>query len=40
MLLAQCCEDDILKPVMEFIMPNLKSEEWRHRDAAVMTFGM
>ena len=40
MLLAQCCEDDVLKYVLKFVEDNIKNEEWRHRDAAVMAFGM
>uniref|UniRef100_A0A8C4QZJ4 Karyopherin (importin) beta 1 n=1 Tax=Eptatretus burgeri TaxID=7764 RepID=A0A8C4QZJ4_EPTBU len=39
MLLATCCEDDIVPHVLSFIKENIKSPDWRHRDAAVMAFG-
>ncbi|XP_035661965.1 importin subunit beta-1-like isoform X2 [Branchiostoma floridae] len=39
MLLATCCEDDVVKPVLPFIQEHIKSTDWRFRDAAVMTFG-
>ena len=41
MLLAQCCENDILtsKNVIDFITANIEKEDWKSRDAAVMAFG-
>jgi importin subunit beta-1 len=39
MLLATCVQDEILQHVMPFINDNIKSQNWQHRDAAVMTFG-
>lgn len=39
MLLATCCEDEIVSHVLPFIKSNIKSEEWRFRDASVMAFG-
>jgi len=39
MLLAQCCENDIIPFVTDFIMANIKDPEWKNRDAAVMAFG-
>ena len=39
MLLAQCCETDVIPFVTDFIMANIKSPEWKNRDAAVMAFG-
>ena len=39
MLLAQCCENDVIPFVTEFIMDNIKSTDWKNRDAAVMAFG-
>ncbi|XP_055376339.1 importin subunit beta [Condylostylus longicornis] len=39
MLLATCCEDDIAPHVFPFIEENIKSPDWRYRDAAVMVFG-
>ncbi|XP_019637100.1 PREDICTED: importin subunit beta-1-like isoform X3 [Branchiostoma belcheri] len=39
MLLATCCEDDVVKPVLPFIQEHIKNTDWRFRDAAVMTFG-
>lgn len=39
MLLAQCCENDVIPFVTEFIMDNIKSADWKNRDAAVMAFG-
>ncbi|KAL5279085.1 KPNB1 family protein [Megaselia abdita] len=39
MLLATCCEDDIVPYVLPFIQGNIKSPNWRFRDAAVMVFG-
>ncbi|XP_068621068.1 importin subunit beta-1 isoform X2 [Battus philenor] len=39
MLLSNCCEDDIVPHVLPFINSNIKSENWRYRDAALMAFG-
>lgn len=39
MLMASCCEDDIIPHVLPFIKENIKNPDWRFRDAAVMTFG-
>lgn len=38
MLLATCCEDDIVPHVLPFITENIKSSNWRFRDAALMVF--
>ncbi|ESN99747.1 hypothetical protein HELRODRAFT_101408 [Helobdella robusta] len=39
MLLASCCEDDIISHVLPFVTEHIKSPDWRYRDAAVMAFG-
>jgi len=39
MLLATCCEDDIVPHVLPFVKDNIKHENWRNRDAALMSFG-
>lgn len=39
MLLASCCETDIVQHVLPFIQDNIKSPNWRYRDAALMVFG-
>lgn len=39
MLLANCCEDDIVPHVLPFIKEHIKNPDWRYRDAAVMAFG-
>lgn len=39
MLLATCCENEIVGHVLPFIKENIKSPNWRYRDAAVMVFG-
>jgi len=39
MLLASCCENDIVPHVLPFVKDNIKSQDWRHRDAALMSFG-
>lgn len=39
MLLASCCEDDIVPHVLPFVTERIKSPDWRFRDAAVMAFG-
>ncbi|CAH1369024.1 unnamed protein product [Tenebrio molitor] len=39
MLLATCCENEIVPHVLPFIKDNIKSENWRFRDASLMAFG-
>lgn len=39
MLMATCCEDDIVPHVLPFVNEHIKAEDWRYRDAAVMGFG-
>lgn len=39
MLLATCCEDEIVPHVLPFVNNNIKSTNWRYRDAALMVFG-
>ncbi|GCB65116.1 hypothetical protein scyTo_0009924, partial [Scyliorhinus torazame] len=39
MLLATCCEDDIVPHILPFIKEHIKNPDWRYRDAAVMAFG-
>uniref|UniRef100_A0A336LK41 CSON007162 protein n=1 Tax=Culicoides sonorensis TaxID=179676 RepID=A0A336LK41_CULSO len=39
MLLATCCENEIVGHVLPFIKQNIKSPNWRYRDAALMVFG-
>ncbi|ERL93500.1 hypothetical protein D910_10789 [Dendroctonus ponderosae] len=39
MLLATCCEDEIVPHVLPFIKDNIRSENWRFRDASLMAFG-
>jgi importin subunit beta-1 len=39
MLLATCCEDDLVPYVLPFVKDNIKSADWRYRDAALMAFG-
>ncbi|CAH0557204.1 unnamed protein product [Brassicogethes aeneus] len=39
MLLATCCEDEIVPHVLPFIKEHIKSENWRFRDASLMAFG-
>ncbi|XP_017788699.1 PREDICTED: LOW QUALITY PROTEIN: importin subunit beta-1 [Habropoda laboriosa] len=38
MLLSTCCENDIVPHVLPFVMDNIKSPDWRYRDAALMAF--
>lgn len=38
-LLAQCVGDAIVTPIIPFVESNIKSPEWRCREAAVMSFG-
>ena len=39
MLMATCCEDDIITHVLPFVKDNIKSSDWKFRDAAVIAFG-
>lgn len=39
MLMATCCEDDVVPYVLPFVRDNIRNEDWRYRDAAVMAFG-
>ena len=39
MLMATCCEDDIISLVMPFVRDNIRNPDWKFRDAAVMAFG-
>lgn len=39
MLLATCCEEEIVPHVLPFVKNNIVSENWRFRDAALMVFG-
>ena len=39
MLLSTCCENEIVPHVLPFVNNNIKSENWRFRDAALMVFG-
>lgn len=39
MLLSNCCEDEIVPHVLPFINTNIKNENWRFREAALMAFG-
>lgn len=38
MLLATCCEDELVPYVLPFIKENIKSDNWRFRDASLMAF--
>ncbi|KAJ5167333.1 Importin subunit beta-1 [Penicillium canariense] len=38
-LYAQCVQGDVLQPVVGFVEENIRSEDWRRRDAAVAAFG-
>src|SRR6185503_12478387 len=39
MLMANCCEDDIIPFVAPFVQSNIAHPQWNRRDAAVMAFG-
>ena len=39
MLMANVAENDIVDKVMPFIVSNIKSDDWRYREAAVMCLG-
>ncbi|CCE65255.1 hypothetical protein TPHA_0K01210 [Tetrapisispora phaffii CBS 4417] len=38
-LFAQNCGNYILEPVLEFVEANMTNENWRYREASVMSFG-
>ena len=39
MLLAQCCENNVVPHVLPFVEDNIRKDDWKIRDAAVMAFG-
>jgi hypothetical protein len=39
MLLAQCCENAVVQPILEFVNAHFESTNWKERDAAIMAFG-
>ena len=39
MLLAQCCENNVVPHVLPFVEDNIRNDDWKIRDAAVMAFG-
>ena len=39
MLMATCCEDDVVPHVLPFVKNHIRDQDWRFRDAAVMAFG-
>ena len=39
MLLATCCQDDVVPHVLPFVKDNIKHTDWRFRDASLMAFG-
>lgn len=39
MLLATCCEEEIVHHVLPFVKENIVSDNWRYKDAALMVFG-
>ncbi|KAL8564063.1 Importin subunit beta-1 [Nucella lapillus] len=39
MLMATCCEDDVVHHVLPFVKDNIRHADWRFRDSAVMAFG-
>ncbi|ESP02229.1 hypothetical protein LOTGIDRAFT_199879 [Lottia gigantea] len=39
MLMATCCDDDIVAHVLPFVQENIRNQDWRFRDAAVMALG-
>ena len=38
-LYAQCVQGEIIQPVLAFVEGNIRSEDWRCRDASVAAFG-
>ncbi|KAL3122426.1 hypothetical protein niasHT_001461 [Heterodera trifolii] len=39
MLLAQCCGDSIIDPILPFIQQHFTNPDWHYREAAIMAFG-
>ncbi|XP_070570539.1 importin subunit beta-1-like isoform X1 [Ptychodera flava] len=39
MLLATCCEDDVVPHILPFVKDNIKHKDWHYREASVMAFG-
>lgn len=39
MLLASCCEDDIVPHVLPFVKENIENPDWKLREASIMAFG-
>lgn len=39
MLLSTCCEEDMVPHILPFVNDNIEHANWRHRDAALMSFG-
>ncbi|XP_067687628.1 importin subunit beta-1-like isoform X1 [Haliotis asinina] len=39
MLMASCCEDEVVQYVLPFVQEMIDNPDWRNRDAAVMAFG-
>uniref|UniRef100_A0A914HA48 Importin N-terminal domain-containing protein n=1 Tax=Globodera rostochiensis TaxID=31243 RepID=A0A914HA48_GLORO len=39
MLLAQCCGDTIIDPILPFIQQHFTNPDWHYREAAIMAFG-
>jgi len=39
MLLATCCEDDVVQHVLPFVKTHIKNPDWRYREASLMAFG-
>lgn len=38
-LMANCCENDIVRHVIPFVKDHVKNPDWKFRDAAIMAFG-
>ncbi|XP_062518433.1 importin subunit beta-1-like [Corticium candelabrum] len=38
-LMANCCENEIVRHVIPFVKDHVKSEDWKFRDAAILAFG-
>lgn len=38
-LLASCCKDDVIDHTLPFVETNIKSSDWRFRNAAIQAFG-
>jgi len=39
MLMATCCENDVISHVLPFVQTNIVNTDWKLRDAAAMAFG-